>query len=403
MPTPDSLVEITDLLTNQIYEYRITEICQDGGSTRPAPQDSFLMERPSLNNGFYVCGMEGQVDLSNQIPLGALAPGDTIIAFDFPIIITAASGGGGYFSGNGDIRMPYFNKAKFSFTFDNIFVNDEYRMVGGYLEATGFGVEVLPPWADSLLSQIIEGLELLDVLAQDQQLEQLDSLMACCQNSLPPDLQNQVQGVLDCFAQQDLLPEPDYSSCENLLDSLMTTINEDLDSIIQAIDTLIVESFALDIIRIALDSLSTEHTPLLPGAMATYNGARQGLEQAYPVLSPSSGTPNYFAETTELSVGSSSTPGGPGSIDQLGTAALAVQQEALKAVEEDMFTNASGDLPDHPALKVFALPLRTGDVDVFTPIHTQVDILWHSPAGENFDQGPLIEQARQLLIQKILK
>ena len=33
--------------------------------------------------------------------------------FDCIVVVTAASGGSGYFSGAGEIRMPYFNKAKF--------------------------------------------------------------------------------------------------------------------------------------------------------------------------------------------------------------------------------------------------------------------------------------------------
>ena len=400
--TSDSFILLTDLLTNQIYDYRVGERCQGSEQLITAPQDSFLMRRPSINNGLYVCGLENQVDLSNQIPLASLVVDDTIIAFDFPIVITSATGGGGYFSGTGDIRMPYFNKAKFSFTFDNIFVNDEYRMVGGYMEATGFGVEVLPPWADSLLADVIEGLELLDVIAQDQQLNQLDSLMACCQNSLPPYLQEQIQEVLDCYAEQDASEPPDvpdYSHCEGLLDSLMTHINEDLDSIINQLDTMIVESLTLDIIRLALDSLAEEHGPSLPPALTTYTTNRSTLEQNYPILSPASGGNNYFAESMELSPGSGGS--GSNSIDQFGEAALVLQDKALSLTLEDIFVNATLDLPDHPALKVFALPLRTGDTDVFTPIHTQVEALWYGGSGGNFDQGPLVEQAGQLLNQKI--
>ncbi|MEO0873172.1 MAG: hypothetical protein AAFY48_01065, partial [Bacteroidota bacterium] len=228
--TQDSFVELNSLLTNQIYDYQVTEICQGSTGQRFAPQDSFLMERPSLNNGFYVCGVEGQVDLSNQVPLAALIPGDTIVAFDFPIIITMASGGGGYFSGMGDIRMPYFNKAKFSFEFDNIFVNDEYRMVGGYLEATGFGVEVLPPWADSLLSDILDVLELADSVLQEEQIGILEDLMALGENAnLPPDLQQDIQDVLDCFEQANTQAQID--SCNVLLDSVLVEVNEFLDQL----------------------------------------------------------------------------------------------------------------------------------------------------------------------------
>ncbi|MEM8583422.1 MAG: hypothetical protein AAGF87_04085 [Bacteroidota bacterium] len=223
--TNDSFVILENLLSNQIYDYQIAELCQGSEAMIPAIPDSFLMRRPSLNNGLYVCGMETQVDLSNQVPLSNLVVDDTIVAFDFPIVITSASGGGGYFSGTGDIKMPYFNKAKFSFTFDNIFVNDEYRMVGGYLEATGFGIEVLPPWADSLLSDILEVLEIADDILEQELNEQLDELLMLGENAgLPPDLQQGIADVADCFEQAQGSSEID--SCASMADSVLALVED---------------------------------------------------------------------------------------------------------------------------------------------------------------------------------
>ncbi|MEO0626915.1 MAG: hypothetical protein AAFY91_07980, partial [Bacteroidota bacterium] len=221
--TNDSFVLLDNLLSNQIYDYQIAELCQGDETRIPSVPDSFMMRRPSLNNGLYVCGLETQVDLSNQVPLSDLVVDDTIIAFDFPIVITSATGGGGYFSGTGDIRMPYFNKAKFSFTFDNIFINDEYRMVGGYLEATGFGVEVLPPWADSLLSNILDVLSLADSILEQELLEQLNELAMLGENAnLPPDLQQGIQDVLDCYTQASTA---DLDSCQALSDSVFAVLD----------------------------------------------------------------------------------------------------------------------------------------------------------------------------------
>lgn len=176
----EPVIVLENLLSNAIYDYQVTEVCQDGETFLPAPQDTFMMKKPSLNNGLYACGLETDVDLSNEVPLAELLEDDTIRAFDFPVAIVEANGSNGTFSGVGEIRVPYFGKAKMQFEFDNIFVNDAYQMVGGFMEATGFGIEVLPPWADSLLGNIITGLEMLDSMYAEQQVEQLDSLMNCC-------------------------------------------------------------------------------------------------------------------------------------------------------------------------------------------------------------------------------
>ena len=228
--TTEPTVELTSLLSNQIYDYQISEVCKGGTGITSVPQDSFLMERPSLNNGFYLCGMETSVDLSNQSPLSELVSGDTIIAFDFLISITQASGGGGYFSGTGEINLPYFNKAKFAFTFDDIFVNDEYRMVGGYFEATGFGVEVLPPWADSLLADIVDILEEVDELLEDEQVEVLEEIMGLGETAgISDSLQQQIQEVVDCITEATTPAQTD--SCMVLLDSVIIAIDEFLEEL----------------------------------------------------------------------------------------------------------------------------------------------------------------------------
>jgi len=222
--TPDTVVLLTDLLANQIYDYRVAERCQGSATLRTAPQDSFLMRRPSLDKGFYACGLDTEVDLSNQVPLASLLAGDTIIAFDFPVIITRASGGGGTFSGQGEVRLPYFNQAKFTFGFDRIFVNDDYRMVGGYLQATGFGVEVLPPWADSLLADVLELLELADGILAAEQEETLAELLALGESALVPEaLLATIQQVQDCFAQATT--PADVESCNEQLDLLLVAID----------------------------------------------------------------------------------------------------------------------------------------------------------------------------------
>lgn len=119
--------------------------------------------------------------------------------------------------------MPYFNRAKFAFTFDNIFVNDDYRMVGGYIEATGFGVEVLPPWADSLLGSVLGILEAVVEEIDDRINETLNELIELGESiNLPTELQDQLQEVADCFA--NATTEEERQVCSALLDELIADI-----------------------------------------------------------------------------------------------------------------------------------------------------------------------------------
>lgn len=198
--TTESSVLLEDLLSNAQYDYRVAEVCAGSGQLRMAPQDSFQLGRPRFNNGLYVCGLNTNIDLSNQIPLPQLVVDDTITAFDFPVHITMANGANGYFSGAGEIRLPYFNKAKFAFTFDSVFINDDYQLVNGYLGGTGFGVEVLPPWADSLLANILDVLGTLEESLSGDIVEVLQDIAALGANSnLPTALANDTHLLLDCL------------------------------------------------------------------------------------------------------------------------------------------------------------------------------------------------------------
>lgn len=397
--TTEAQVELNPLLINQVYDYQIAEVCQGGVGILSAPPDTFLMKRARLLTGIYTCGLEPSVDLSNQSPLPELLVGDTILAFDFWVAITEVSGSGGYFTGTGNIDIPFFKKARFELAFDNIFVNDEYRMVGGYMEVTGAGVEVLPPWADSLLLAAMGVLQLVDVVLQDEQLSLMDSLMNCCSEYLPDALQDEIQDVLDCYAQQDQLPEPNYTYCEALLDSLMAHLNDQLDSVVAAMDTLIVESMTLDILRMAMDQLSTEHSAALPPAYNNYAAARDVFNTSYPPLPASpAAPPNYEADWTDPPTGEGN---GSSVLQQLSENTLVLKENALSLVTEDLFTTGSGALPSKNELKTFALTLRSGDVDVYTPIHTQVQALWDQHGAPTFDIAPLLTQAKALFVQKV--
>jgi hypothetical protein len=223
-------IELAGLRSNAVYEYRISEVCA-GGGLRTTPVDSFRLRRPTLAKGIYQCGLPPEdVDLSNLRPLPHLAAGDTIRAFDFDVVVTAAYGSGGTFGGTGEIRIPYFNAAKFSFTFDRLVINDEYRVVGGYLQATGFGVEILGETADILLADALDLLGDLDAMLANGQAEELLALLDCCADQLDPTLAAQLQAAADCLAAATT-PEQ-QAACQPLLAAAQALAQASQDSLL---------------------------------------------------------------------------------------------------------------------------------------------------------------------------
>ena len=65
---------------------------------------------------------------------------------------------------------------------------------------------------------------------------------------------------------------------------------------------------------------------------------------------------------------------------------------------DNLAEHAMGD-PKRTALS--RLTLRSGDVDVYTPIHTQVQALWDQHGAPTFDIAPLLTQAKALFVQKV--
>jgi len=91
----------------------------------------------------YACGAKSdEFDLSNTNPLTRLGRFDEFMAADFFIEVEQAEGAEGIFSGTGYALVPYLGSIKYKVTFDNIFINDDKRMIRGqvdfvYDKATG--------------------------------------------------------------------------------------------------------------------------------------------------------------------------------------------------------------------------------------------------------------------------
>ena len=153
-------VEITSLKPNTTYEYQVAATCgfYDGQystitkvKTNPAPETE------------YSCGVPvDALTLDPALYTGSLKAGDIILAGDFDVKLVKVSGGNGVFSGEGVIEVPYFNKAKVKTEFSGITVNKDLRMVNGYMNVTGAGVDIIPEGLRDVMDKLDEALDVVD-------------------------------------------------------------------------------------------------------------------------------------------------------------------------------------------------------------------------------------------------
>lgn len=196
--TGNDYSEITDLQTNKIYEYRVAENCLSAGLLYNEDQDTFLLGRNSLNNEYFECGLPVNIfDPENFYPLDYLHAGDSITAGDFRVLVTQVSGQIGKFTGRGYIPVPYFNRARVNVKFNNIKVNNEYRVVDGKVVVTGVGLQAISEETAALLGDIVDGLEGLDDLLAEAEgiLEIIDEIIATLGPYLPQEVIQQLENA----------------------------------------------------------------------------------------------------------------------------------------------------------------------------------------------------------------
>lgn len=401
----EPVIVLENLLTNAIYDYQVTEICQDGETFKPAPQDTFIMKKPSKIKD-YVCGTCGDVDLSNREPLAELLRRDTFYAFDFPVYVTGVYGGNGVFSGEGEIRAPFFNKAKITFEFDNIEINSDYQMIGGFAEATGFGVEVLPPWADALLAGIIAGLEQWDASLEQQQVAQLDSLLLCCSEYMSDEMEQTFTDIVNCFDNADPPPSASYDACSQLMDAALLTMYDDLTDLADSVEVLKEESMALDLIRAALDELKEEYDPDIAAERAAYEATAAPFKAQYKVNETAGESPPIpsflIASPRQLDCPPGSTINNV-SLQAYQTSTDVIVLEGLVLTEHELYATLTDQIRMEPRdwIKEFAEKIRVppvaGDLDVYASTLTAVQALENA----NEDLYTLLPEVKANVILKL--
>ncbi len=271
--TSGDYVELSELQTNKVYEYRVAENCLSAGLLYNQEVDTFLIGRPSLNNEYFECGLEvPPFDPDNFYPLDFLNAGDSITAGDFGVLITQASGQIGNFSGKGYIPVPYFNRARVNVKFKHIKVNDEYKLVDGNISVTGIGLQVISEETAALLDDIVTGLETIDDLLAEAEdiLEVIDELLETLSAYLPPEV---VQGLEDA---QTALTTAMASGNENDINAAQTALETANQNFQTAMTELLTR--VLDIIIESLDQLDEEFSAQEDGIIADYEAAMENLE-----------------------------------------------------------------------------------------------------------------------------
>jgi TANFOR domain-containing protein len=159
-PTLNPDLEIKSLQPNTRYEYQVSATCGFLESAFSPVATITTKASPAIA---YSCGVPlNPFNLDPAQLLDVLKVGDVIQAGDFDVKITKVTGGSGNFSGEGVIEVAYFNQAKVKAEFASIAVNKEMRMVNGFMNVTGAGVDVIPSGLRDFMDQLSETLAKLD-------------------------------------------------------------------------------------------------------------------------------------------------------------------------------------------------------------------------------------------------
>jgi len=153
-------VTVNSLQPNTRYEFQVNAGCGSFTSDYSSVTSVTTKDNPGIQ---YSCGVPlTPFNLDPSQLINSLKVGDVIKAGDFDVVLSKVSGSNGTFSGEGVIEVSYFNQAKVKAEFTNINVNNEMRMVNGYMNVTGAGVEVIPAGVMNLMDNLDEALAQAD-------------------------------------------------------------------------------------------------------------------------------------------------------------------------------------------------------------------------------------------------
>lgn len=152
--------EISGLQAGTAYEYEVMSTC---GNFESSYSTVATFTTDALAGKGYSCGVvppDFNLDPSQLLPV--LKVGEVVNAGDFEVTITKVSGSAGTFSGEGAVVVPFLNQVRGRVVFDNITVNNDKRMVNGFMKVTGGGIEIVPGSVLNAMDQLSQVLNVAD-------------------------------------------------------------------------------------------------------------------------------------------------------------------------------------------------------------------------------------------------
>jgi len=161
--TSTSLITSADiggLQPNTTYEYQVMSTC---GAFESSYGNLASITTEDISQKGYSCGVAPNtfnLDPSQLIPI--LKVGDVVNAGDFDVTITKVTGATGNFSGEGAVVVPFLNQVRGRVAFDNITVNNDKRLVNGFMNITGGGIEIVPSGVLDAMDKLSQALSIAD-------------------------------------------------------------------------------------------------------------------------------------------------------------------------------------------------------------------------------------------------
>ena len=273
LETENDFICLSELQTDKVYEYRVAENCLSAGLFYNQGIDTFMLGRSTMNSEYFECGLPVDTyDPDNFYPLEYLAIGDSVAAGDFSVLITEVSGLMGNFSGRGFIPVPYFNRARINIKFENIKVNDEYRLVDGKIKVTGVGLQIISEENAALLDDILSGLETLDeILAEAEDiLEVIDEILEVLSPYLPSEVIEELETAQEALIiAQTTGAAADVTTAQITLEAANEQFQEAMEALLSRVLNIVIES---------LNQLNNEFIDLEDQIISDYNIATENLQ-----------------------------------------------------------------------------------------------------------------------------
>ncbi|MCX2744398.1 fibronectin type III domain-containing protein [Mangrovivirga sp. M17] len=156
----DSFIEeykAKGLKDSTLYEYEVRAVCGIAESEFIYGDTVLTQPAPPVN---YSCGADyALADISNKTPLEQLQPGEIFTAGDFDVKVSTVSGGGGKFTGDGFVVVPFMDNLKIAVAFSQAEINEEYVLVGGQVNVTGAKVQAVPDYIRDEINSVIASVD----------------------------------------------------------------------------------------------------------------------------------------------------------------------------------------------------------------------------------------------------